>query len=345
MPLISAEALTAFSRRLYRATGAPPDIADYVAETLVRANLCGHDSHGVLRHDSYLRQVKEKAIIPTNRPRVAKRHGAIALVDCRRGFGQAGARHGMALLRGLAREHGVAAVALADCNHIGRLGEYVAWLADEGLVGLVMVGCPGEHVAPWGGREPVTGTNPMAWGVPTGRGPMVLDYATSIVAAGKLNVYSDRGEQIPPDWVLDADGEPTRDPDALFAGGMLQPFGTYKGYGLNLMMALIPVLLAGALPSGAQGADEAGNPTLMLAFSIDDFDDLARFTALADELRERAHEVRPAQGHERVLLPGEPEEMTMRQRRREGIPLPQTTWERLNALAEEWKVAPLAADR
>lgn len=343
MPQVSAEALTAFSSRLYRATGAPPDIADYVAETLVRANLCGHDSHGVLRHQAYLRQVKEGEIIPARRPRIRRRHGAIAVVDCRRGFGQAGARYGMALLRGMTREHGVAAVALAECNHIGRLGEYAAWLAEQGLAGLVMVGCPGAQVGPWGGREAVTGTNPMAWGVPTSRGPLVLDYATSIVAAGKMHVYSDRGEQIPEGWVLDAEGQPTRDPDELFEGGMLQPFGTYKGYGLNLMMALIPVLLAGTVPSGAEGADPRDNPTLMLALSIEHFGGLERFTRLADELRERAHEIRPAEGHDGVLLPGEPEEQTMRQRQREGIPVPQPVLETLQALADEWSVEPLMA--
>ncbi|MCY4023275.1 MAG: Ldh family oxidoreductase [Anaerolineaceae bacterium] len=344
MPRVSAEQLTDFSGRLYRATGAPPDIADYVAETLVRANLTGHDSHGVLRHEAYLRQVKGGAIQPAMRPRIKHRYGAIAVIDCRRGYGQVGARYGMAQLRGLAREHGVAAVALTNCNHIGRLGEYAAWLADEGLVGLVMVGCPGTQVVPWGGREPATGTNPMAWGVPTGRGPMVLDFATSIVAAGKLLVYSDRGEPIPEGWVLDSEGQPTRDPDKLFEGGMLLPFGSYKGYGLNLMMALIPVLLAGTLPSGAEGADPAVNPTLMLALSIEHFGELEDFMALADELRENAHRIRPAEGQDLVLLPGEPEERVTRQRQREGIPLPEGTWSMLQGLAQEWGVEPLVAD-
>ncbi|MCE2489583.1 MAG: Ldh family oxidoreductase [Anaerolineae bacterium] len=345
MPLVSAEQLTDFSSRLYRATGAPPDIADFVAQTLVDANLGGHDSHGVMRHESYLRQVKEGVIQPAMRPRIKHRHGAIAVVDCRRGYGQVGARYGAAQLRGLAREHGVAAVSLANCNHIGRLGEYAAWLADEGLVGLVMVGIPGALVAPWGGRERVTGTNPMAWGVPTGRGPMVLDFATSIVAAGKMNIYSDKGELIPEGWVLDSEGQPTRDPDKLFEGGMLLPFGTYKGYGLNLMMALIPVLLAGTVPSGAKGADLYGNPTLMLALSIEHFGELEDFTAMADELRENAHRIRPAEGHDLVLLPGEPEERARLQRQREGIPLPERTWSTLQSLAREWGIEPLVADR
>ena len=186
----------------------------------------------------------------------------------------------------------------------------------------------------------MTGTNPMAWGVPTGAGPLVLDYATSMVAAGKMHVYSDKGEPLPEGWVLDAQGDPTRDPDALFEGGMLLPFGTYKGYGLNLMMALIPVLLAGTPPSGAKGVELHGNPTLMIALSIEAFGGLERFTRLADELRERAHEVRPMAGHEQVLLPGEPEERVMAQRLRDGIPLPQPAWDVLQELAQEWGVAP-----
>ena len=338
MPGIQAEALRDFSGRLYQAAGAPVDIADYVAETLVRANLCGHDSHGVLRHESYLRQVKAGEIRPAARPRLQKRRGNIAVVDCQRGFGQVGARFGMTLLGEMAREHGVAAVSLANCNHIGRLGEYAAWLANEGLCALVMAGIPGAIVTPWGGRQRMTGTNPMAWGVPTGTGPLVLDYATSIVAAGKANVYSDQGEPMPEGWALDERGDPTRDPAKLFDGGMLQPFGSYKGYGLNLMMALIPVLLAGTVPSGAAGADLHGNPSLMLAISIGAFGERERFERLADELRERAHEVRPAEGHERVQLPGEPEERMMAQRLREGIPIPQAAWDTLQALAQEWNV-------
>lgn len=344
MPTISADELTAFSSRLYRAAGAPPDIADYVSATLVRANLGGHDSHGVLRHQIYLRQVKGGDIRPSQRPSVQKRKGAIAIVDCQQGFGQVGARFGVELLCELAREHGVAAVALANCNHIGRLGEYAADLASAGLVGLVMVGIPDDGiVAPWGGRQRVTGTNPMAWGVPTGAGPLVLDYATSMVAAGKMNVYSDRGEQIPRGWVIDEQGRSVRDPDKLFEGGMLMPFGTYKGYGLNLMMALIPVLLAGATPSGAAGVGrDGGNPTLMLALSIEAFQEQTRFERLADELRERAHEVRPMAGHDKVLLPGEPEEQVTAQRLRDGIPIPQPAWDVLQELAAEWGVAPLA---
>ena len=344
MPTIAAPELTDFSSRLFQAAGAPPDIADFVAGTLVRANLYGHDSHGVLRHQAYLKQVNEGTIRPAQRPRVKKRKGAIAIVDCQWGLGQTGARFGAALLRDMAREHGAAALSLANCNHIGRLGEYAAWLAREGLVGLVMVGIPGAITTPWGGRQRMTGTNPMAWGVPTGAGPLVLDYATSMVAAGKMHVYSDKGEPLPEGWVLDAQGEPTRDPDELFKGGMLLPFGTYKGYGLNLMMALIPVLLAGTPPSGVAGAELHGNPTLMIALSIEAFGGLERFTRLADELRERAHEVRPMAGHEEVLLPGEPEERVMAQRLRDGIPLPQPAWDVLQELAAEWGVAPLVAE-
>ncbi len=341
MPTVSAKELTRFSSHLYQAAGAPPDIADYVAATLVRANLCGHDSHGVLRHGVYLQHVKSGGLHPARRPVVLKRTGAIAIVDCQRGFGQTGARFGVTLLREMAPKHGAAAVALANCNHIGRLGEYAGDLAQAGLVGLVLVGIPNDGlVAPWGGRQRVTGTNPMAWGVPTGAAPLVLDYATSIVAAGKMHVYSDRGEAIPEGWVIDDQGRPTQDPDALFAGGMLLPFGTYKGYALNLMMALIPVLLSGATPSGADGED-GENPTLMLALSIEAFQERARFERLADELRERAHAIRPTGGHEGVMLPGEPEERSLARRLREGIPLPQPAWNSLQSLAGEWGIAPL----
>ena len=338
MPTFHADELIDFVQALAVAADTPEDIARYVAESLVSANLLGHDSHGVIRTKYYMREIKKEVLLPDVRPKIGKQMGAMAVIDCRRGWGQIGARYGAEVARDLAREHGIGCVALAECNHIGRLGPYAEWLAGEGQVGIVMTGIAGRATTPYGGREAMFGTNPMAWAVPTGDGPMVLDFATSSVAVGKLMVALDDDKAVPPGWALDKDGNATTDPQAMFDGGMLLPFGTYKGFGLNLMMSIIPLMLAGSAPAFSDEA-RGGNASVIIALSIEAFTPYQRFIRLTDELRQRVRSVQTAAGFDEVLLPGDLEARSLAQRQRDGIPLADKTWAQLVELAEEWGVA------
>ena len=339
MPTFHANVLIDFVRALAVAADTPEDIAQYVAESLVSANMLGHDSHGVIRTKYYMRDIQREGLLPDERPEIAKQTGATAVIDCRRGWGQIGARYGAEVARDLAREHGIGCVALSECNHIGRLGPYAEWLAGEGQVGIVLTGIPGKGTTPYGGREAIFGTNPMAWAVPTSDGPMVLDFATSAVAAGKLMVAADEGKPVPPGWLLDKDGNPTTDPHALWArAGCCLPFGGYKGYGLNLMVGIIPIILAGSAPTFSEEA-RPGNPTIILALSIEAFTDYDRYIRLTDELRQRVRLVEPAVGFDEVLLPGDLEARSLAARTRDGIPLADRTWEELgSSWAQEWGV-------
>jgi LDH2 family malate/lactate/ureidoglycolate dehydrogenase len=239
----------------------------------------------------------------------------------------------------LAREKGSGCTALKKANHIGRVGEYADWLAREKLIGILMVGAPWMTTTPYGGREGIFGTNPMAWGVPTSDGPLVLDFATSAVAAGKLMVARDADKPVPQGWVLNQEGHPTTNPNDLFDGGMLLPFGTYKGFGLNLMMEIIPVLLAG-YASAFSEEYIPGNATVMIALSIEAFTPYERFVRLTDELKQRIKQVPAAPGFDEVLLPGELEARSQAQRQREGIPLADQTWNHLLEEAAAWGVTP-----
>lgn len=338
MPTIAAAELTAFASAMFAAAGAPQDIAGYVAQTLVTANLMGHDSHGVIRVAWYLRQVNSGELIPGARPEIGKQHGAVALIDCKRGFGQMGARFGAQVACDLARQHGIGCATLNEINHIGRLGEYAGWLAGQGMAAIILNASPWTAVTPYGGREGIFGTNPMAWAVPTSDQPLVLDFATSAVAAGKLQVALDEERMIPPGWLQDKNGLPSQNPADFADGGVLLPFGTYKGYGLNLMMELIPSLLAGFAP--ATSADfKRGNPTQIIALNIEAFTPYERFVRLTDELIARVKTVPAAKGFDEVLLPGDLEARSMAQRQRDGIPIPAKTWATLTELAAELAVS------
>ncbi|HLV33869.1 MAG TPA: Ldh family oxidoreductase [Spirillospora sp.] len=340
MPNIEAQALTDFCSAIFEAAGAPDDIAATVARSLVQTNLMGHDSHGVIRVKSYIDQVRKGTIRPDARPQIERRFGATGVVNCQWGFGQIGARFGAEVARDLGLEHGIGCVSLSQVNHIGRLGEYADIIARGGLVAIVLTSGTFVKVSvtPYGGREPIFGTNPMAWAVPCGDEPLLLDFATAAVANGKIMVALSKGESFPPGMLLDKDGNPTTDPATFQLGGMLLPFGTYKGSGLALMMEIIPTILAGFAPLSSPEF-VSGNPTLMIAVSVEAFTTRERFSRLVDELKARVKQVPPAAGFDEVLLPGEKEARSMAERLEHGVPLPDSVWQDLTSLASEYGVA------
>ncbi|MCY4465708.1 MAG: Ldh family oxidoreductase [Chloroflexi bacterium] len=334
---IHAEPLTSLCRDIFAAAGTPDDIAAIVAESLVMTNLFGHDSHGVLRVKQYITMIRSGMIQPRQRPQVGKRFGATAMVSGGYGFGQVGARFAADLARKLGGEYGIAAVSLGQTTHIGRLGEYTAQIAAEGLIGIGFTSGTMYRgwVTPYGGRERVFGTNPMSFAVPCLAGEtLLLDFATAGVAHGKIVLARAKEKPAPSGMMLDRHGNPTTDAQLLDKGAVLLPMGLHKGSGLAMMMELIPTLLAGHRPIIAPDF-HFGNPTLLLALSPEAFDDSTDFAAQVDALKSRVKAVRPAAGFEEVLLPGEPEARAYARRVCAGIPLPDAVWADLRELAKE----------
>jgi uncharacterized oxidoreductase len=294
----------------------------------------------VIRTKTYITQIEDGQLKPAAQPQVARRTGAIALVDCGFGFGQIGARFGAQLASDIAQENGIGCVALQDVNHIGRLGEYAEMIARDGMVGLLFTGgtMGKRSVTPYGGREAIMGTNPMAWAVPTGDMPLIHDVATAAVANGKIMVALSKGEAFPDGMLLDKDGVATTDPASFYEGGMLLPFGTYKGSGLAMMMELIPTLLAGFAPIALPGF-RSGNPTLILALQVEAFTDRANFEQNVRDFMARVKTVPPAVGFDEAMLPGEQEARYYADRSRHGIPLPEAVWDDLTTLATRYDVA------
>ena len=335
-----AEELIRLCREIFMAAGAPPDIAATVAESLVMTNLLGHDSHGVLRVKQYISMIRQGMIKPAMRPYIKKRFGGTATVADGYGFGQVAARFGAELAVEMGREHGIAAVSVAETTHIGRLGEYTQMIAAQGLIGIGFTSGTMYRgwVAPYGGREAVFGTNPMSFAVPAeDDGILLLDFATAGIAHGKVVLAQAKNQPLPKGMLLDKRGRPTTDPTVLDDGAVLLAMGLHKGSGLSMMMEIIPTLLAGHRPISSSDF-HYGNPTLLIALSPRAFDAETDFRYYVAELKRRVKRVKPAAGFDEALLPGEPEARAYARRSQRGIPLPESVWHELLTFADEYGV-------
>ncbi len=344
--VIQAEPLEGLCRDIFIAAGAPVDIAAIVAESLVHSNLFGHDSHGVLRVKQYVTMIRDGMIQPDQRPRIRKRFGATAMVTGGYGFGQVGARYAAELATEIGAEQGIGAVSLGQSTHVGRLGEYTAIIAAKGLIGIGFTSGTmySGWVTPYGGRERTFGTNPMSFAVPGGDGgTLLLDFATSGIAHGKILLARAKGAPLPIGMMLDKDGRPTTDAGILDDGAVLLAMGAHKGSGLSLIMEIIPTLLAGHRPISSPEF-HFGNPTLLIALSPEAFDEGTDFPRHVDALKRRVKAVKPAEGFAEVLLPGEPEARSYAERVKSGIPLPEAVWADLYELADEFGVCVLTPD-
>jgi len=329
---VAPDDLRSLARDIFVGVGVPVESARQVADSLVDANLAGHDSHGVIRVPSYVELVRTGRVVASAQPELVQGTASVAVVDGHWAFGQLTARQSMAIAIGKARDSGIAAVAAVACNHIGRLGEWVEMAADEGLVGFAtvsMYGRLGLAAAPHGGAERAMSTNPIAFGLPSAtRGAVVTDFATTAVAEGKLQVARAKGVDVPPGSIIDAQGRPSTSPQDFYDGGALLPFGAHKGYGLAVVSQLLSLALTGAL-NAPQGEFSSG--AFFAAVDPAAFGPRAAYGQAADELLGRIKSVRPAPGFDEVLLPGEPEQRA-RAARAEGVPVDEVTWGKLQDL-------------
>jgi len=205
-----AETLGDLSQAIFLAAGATPENAEGVTRSLIGANLAGHDSHGVIRIPSYIAEINNGKLRPANVPFVSHETAATAIVDGNSTFGQVGARMTATIAANKANEIGIAAASAFRCHHTGRIGEWAELGAREGLITFAAAsGAHGPYQAtPFGAKSKALGTNPFSWAIPRANGqpPILLDYATTGGAQGKLMVARARKEPVPEGWILDKDG-------------------------------------------------------------------------------------------------------------------------------------------
>ncbi len=347
MPTYSAEKLTSFADSLFRAAGVPADEAKRVAESLVLANLCGHDSHGMIRVIQYVDAIKDRRLKPGAPFNVVKETAGVLVVDGNWGLGQVQAHRLLDRLIPRAEALGLAAGTLRNCGHIGRLGEYAEAAAARKMAFLASVNNHGfgRGVAPPGGKEPRIGTNPLCAGAPTHGDPVVLDIGTSVVAEGKVRVSFNKGQQVPEGWLLDPDGKPTTDPGVLYKEprGSIMPLGGasggYKGFGIGMLMDMFVGGFSGAPCSTPGLPNMSANAVFFVVLDINAFAGAEHFLKETTGLVGNVKNCPKAEGAGDILVPGEPERRSAAQRRQSGLTLDDGTWKQLSALAERLKVA------
>jgi LDH2 family malate/lactate/ureidoglycolate dehydrogenase len=334
--------LRQLSSAVFEALGAPADVAAQVAAALIDANLTGHDSHGVIRIAQYVGDVDQGAVRPRARTRVMEDNGCTALVSGEWGFGHATGHFAIKEAIRRAQEHKVAAIGVVRCNHLGRMGAYAEQAAEEGCAFVSFVGgIEGAHQAvPYGGARSAYGANPFTGGFPAGAaGPVVVDFATTAIAGGKVLVAHAAGEELPPGNLVDANGRPTTSPAALLEGGALLPFGGHKGYGLAVIAELLGQALTGSDLTGEEGSGGdvfRRSGALFVAISCGAFRSADEGIARAESFVRRLRAIPPAPGFDRVRTPGEPESAQRELRSRKGVELAEETWGEIRAVAERF---------
>ncbi|KAI5864803.1 malate dehydrogenase [Durotheca rogersii] len=332
---VDAAALHTFVAAVLRGNGTPAASADLVAQCLVAADLRGVDSHGANRLPSYVARVRAGVLDAAATPEVTKVAGAVALVDGRNGFGAVAAAAGIDAACEMARELGVGLAGVRRSNHFGMSAWTVQRAVDAGFAALVFTNSS-PALPPYGGRARLLGVSPIACGAPGGAAdrPFVLDMAPSVAARGKIHKAKRRGEKIPLDWALDADGRPTDDPAAALDGVML-PMGGPKGSGLAIMMDVFSGVLTGSAFGGdVTGPYDASRPSdvghFLVALKPDLFVSGAEFRARMAALHARVVGAERAPGVDRIYFPGEIEQLTRDARARAGIPLAPAEVDALN---------------
>jgi len=345
MPTIRAMELEKFGRQLFEAAGIGAADAAVVAASLVAANLRGHDSHGVMRIPFYIAAVKEERLHPGAELKVTSETAALLVCDAGWGFGQVQAQRLMTRLIEKAKVLGIACGAMQRSGHIGRVGEYAEIAVAAGLAFVAMVNTHGAapRVAPPGGKRPRLGTNPLCVGVPTGGDPIVLDFGTSATAEGKVRVKRIAGQQCPPGWLIDPDGKPTTDPNKLYGDppGSIVPMGgdqAYKGFGLALVIDMLAGGLSGGWCARPNAEPGLGNDAIFILLDPQLFGGTEHFLREVTGVAAHVRGCPTAEGVREILLPGDPERMTLAERSANGIPIDDGNWKQLLDLAAKLNV-------
>ena len=338
--LVGATPLIRLIRDIFQRKGCPVHEAERIGTSLVGANLAGHDSHGAIRVPRYVQYIDENKVHPGQAPTVVSDSGAMAVLDGNFGFGQTIGPAAVDFGIAKAETHGVAVIALRNAGHLGRIGEYAEMAAARNLASVHFVNVAGALlVAPFGGVDRRFSTAPFSAGVPSAEGPpIILDFATSLVAEGKALVAFNGGKPLPEGSLIGPDGELSADPLVLYGEdasggppnprngpGALRAMGDHKGSGLALMCELLAGALTGSGCAGPE-ARSVCNGMLSIYMSVAAFGDDNSITREIKVYADFVKSATPAVAGGEVLLPGEPERRMRETRLAEGVPLSDAAW-------------------
>ena len=335
MHLIPVDRLRTAMRMLVRGFGSHDSEVEAVAGNLIEANLMGHDSHGIGMLPRYADAYLEGNLRPNTHVLSLLDAGAMLRLDGQAGFGQVIGREAMALGIARAQAAGSCIVALGNSHHLGRIGAWAEQAAAAGLVSMHFVNVISRAiVAPHGGGDARFGTNPFCAGVPlAGREPVILDFATSMIAQGKTRVAMNKGELVAPDCLIDDRGRPTQEPrfSVVPPFGALLTFGGHKGSGLAMMCELLGGALAAGMTQRTHDSSKKRVLNGMLSVLIDPaaLADRAAFEAEALAFLAWAQASPVREGFDAIHIAGEPERAWRTQRLAAGVPVDTTTWQEI----------------
>ena len=351
---VAWEPLKEFTAEVFTRMGMPPQDAETEASVLSWANRRGVDSHGVGLIPWYLENIDRGIMNPKPNIQVLKETPATIFVEADRAFGPVVTVFTVKRAMEKAKQVGVCWAAISNTTHQGAMGYYTLMAAEQGMAGITWV-CNPPNMAPFGARAAGIHNSPIAITVPAKRHrPLMLDMATSMVAAGKINVALDKGIPIPQGWAIDKDGNPATDPKKA---AVLLPFGGAKGSGLSMMFeCLSSVMMGNPMLGPTLHGREAGPPlkekkvkvigerpghivrhiqnSVFIAVDISQFTDLEQYKEDIDEMIDGIKALPKAGGFDEIFVPGEPECRTYEERSKNGIPLPERTVNNLRAVAE-----------
>ena len=333
MVLVSVEDCTHAALSVLAAAGVPPEHAQMQVDLLIDAELRGVPSHGMLRFERIFDRIANGFADAQTRGVHQWRGDAFLSVDGQNGLGPVVAQYAVEAIAARAKQTGIAVAAISANNHIGMLAWYAETIAEAGQVSIILTTSE-ALVHPFGGRTALLGTNPIAIGVPTDTGPFVIDLATSLVSMGEIHDHAHRGAALQPGWAVDAQGNPTTDAVAAKSGA-IAPFGGAKGYALGLAFELLVTALTGA----ALGRDVTGTLNASKLCNKGDvfivIDPLSGQGAALSAYLEVLRSTPPADGFDKVLIPGERGRALKAERRLAGMRLADEVWDTLVRLRDQ----------
>lgn len=347
--------LKRFAREIFSKIGCSDDDASLATEVLLSADIRGIDSHGIARLSGYVRLWEAGRLNPTPKITIVHESPSTAVVDGDRGLGLVVAPKAMEIAMSKARSHGSGWVSVKNSNHFGIAGYHAMMALGSDMIGMAMTNAS-PLVAPTFSLDRLLGTNPIAVAVPAGEEPpFVADMATTTAANGKLEILQRKGKEAPTGWIQDKSGRSSTDPHELKNGGALIPLGSdyehgsHKGYCLGAVVDIFSAVLSGAnygpwvppfVAFLAPPTDPVGEGIghFFGAMRVDAFRPADDFKRNMDNWIRRFRSSTPAEGHERVLIPGDPEREMAAYREQHGIPVNPKVVEDLKALAARFGV-------
>ncbi len=341
---VDAETLEQFTVDVLVGFGLQPEDARISAEVLVASDVRGIDSHGVPRMSYYAERLRKGLINVDAELTVVTETPATVAFDANNGMGHPASYRAMQRCIEKAKETGLCMATVRHSNHFGIAGYYAMMALNEGLCGMAMTNAT-PLVVPTFASEPVLSTAPIAVAIPArDQRPIVIDMATSTVAWGKIEIARREGKSIPAGWAYDAEGNLTTDPFAavsLAPLGSTRELGSQKGYGLALFVEVLCGQLAGSSWSRYVAGSRVDPPRpsdtghAFMAWRIDAFRPEEEFYADIDSMLSELRGLEPTAGHDRVYVPGDPEDIAEADRRERGIPVHPSVLDDLRKLGEE----------